>query len=144
MVELLIRKGASVNLQLQTGEYGSVLAAAAYEGYNTIIETPLDAGAKASLALDYGTYSTVINAAQAGEKMTGIACYELERDQLTDPYAGLRDMLRLQDEDSIKSRWAAVLNMLECAIKREHWRHSNDEIEGTELEFLVNFFSDIF
>jgi ankyrin repeat protein len=64
-VKYLVEQGADVNLQLQTGRYGSALAAAAYWGWKQCAESLIDAGAKVNLRLENGRYSTPLHASQA-------------------------------------------------------------------------------
>jgi hypothetical protein len=54
-----------VNLPLQTGRYGSALAAAAYWGWKQCVEILIDAGAKVDLRSENGPYSTAFHTSQA-------------------------------------------------------------------------------
>ncbi|RDW58456.1 hypothetical protein BP5796_12386 [Coleophoma crateriformis] len=56
IVELLIKSGAEVNMQLQAGRYGSALAAAAWSGNKEMAELLIKSGAEVNMQLQAGEY----------------------------------------------------------------------------------------
>jgi ankyrin repeat protein len=74
--EALIRRGAQVNLQ--TGEYGSVLAAAAWWGKTEMVKYLVEQGADLNLLLQTGDYGSAL-AAAAGRGDTETVKYLVEQ-----------------------------------------------------------------
>lgn len=108
IIELLIKNGANVNLQFETGRCGSALAASAFKGRKEIVETLLNAGAIATLALNHGDYATALDAAIAGEV------------NFKDYFAhGPLTVFEREREEQLKRKYAEVIDMLRRAIERE-------------------------
>lgn len=66
MIELLIEKGAKLEVKMNAGVYGSKLHDAAIKGRKKSLEILLDAGAIATLALKYGGYYKNLETAVEG------------------------------------------------------------------------------
>lgn len=66
MIELLIEKGAKLEVKMNAGVYSSKLNDAAIKGRKKGLEILLDAGAIATLALKYGGYYKNLETAVAG------------------------------------------------------------------------------
>ena len=63
--EALIKRGAQVNLPLQTGRYGSALTAAASQGNTETVKYLVEQGADVNLPLHTGQYGSALAAAAA-------------------------------------------------------------------------------
>jgi hypothetical protein len=65
VVELMIKSGAEVNMQLQAGRYGSALAAAAPRHYKGVVKLLINSGAEVNAQLQAGEYGSALTAAVA-------------------------------------------------------------------------------
>lgn len=65
MVDLLVKKGATVDLLLEHGPYGSALIAAVSEGHLKVVQTLVDKGAEIDLSVKHGDYGSALIAAAA-------------------------------------------------------------------------------
>jgi ankyrin repeat protein len=65
MVKYLVEQGADVNLPLQTGEYGSALAAATERGRTETVKYLVEQGADVNLPLQTGKFGSALAATVA-------------------------------------------------------------------------------
>jgi hypothetical protein len=77
-VKYLVEQGADVNLQLQTGRYGSALVAAAWGGNTEIVKFLVEQGADVNLQLQTGSYGSAL-AVAAARRNTGIVKFLVEQ-----------------------------------------------------------------
>ncbi|KAI1115050.1 hypothetical protein F5Y14DRAFT_450409 [Nemania sp. NC0429] len=67
-VEVLVNKGADINMQLPKGNYGSALAAAAARGHTGTVEVLVNKGADINMRLQGGNYGSALAAAAYGQR----------------------------------------------------------------------------